>query len=320
MRVLVTGATGFVGNVLCETLAARGHHVRAALRSARAVSAAIAEQEIVGEIDSRTDWTRALAGIDAVVHAAARVHVLNDNPANTALYEETNTLGTRQLATAAASARVRRFVFLSSVKVNGEETSGRPYTASDTPRPVDPYGVSKWHAEQHLRDVASGSAMSVAIVRPPLVYGPGVRANFLRLLSWVAAGKPLPFGSVDNRRSLVNVWNLADLLCTLVERDTLPADTWMISDGEDVSTPELIRRIAKALGRPGRLIPVPEVLFHLAGRLLGKSEYVRRVCGSLAVDISPALRDLGWRPPVSMHQALERTAQWFLATAQPRDV
>jgi nucleoside-diphosphate-sugar epimerase len=311
VRVLVTGASGFVGGFLCQNLADAGHVVRAALRRPGRAPASAHESEVVGDIDSHTDWARSLEGVDAIVHTAARVHSLDDDASHAALYEETNAAGTLRLAQAAASRGVRRFVFLSSIKVNGEETPGSPFTATDVPQPCDAYGRSKFHGEILLREIARGGRMTVAIVRPPLVYGPGVRANFLRLLSWVDSGKPLPFGAVHNRRSLVNVWNLVDLLRTLVERELPPSDIWMVSDGDDLSTPELVRRMATALGRKARLIPIPEFMFRIAGRLVGKPEYVRRLCGSLVVDITATRRETGWEPHTSMDEALERTARWL---------
>jgi UDP-glucose 4-epimerase len=249
--------------------------------------------------------------VDAVIHTAARVHALADNASHAPLYMETNVRGTLRLAQAASLHGARRFIFLSSIKVNGEETTDVAFTAADAPRPGDAYGLSKWQAEQGLRELVRQGGMSLAVVRPPLIYGPGVRANFLRVMSWVDSGRPLPFVAVKNRRSLVNVWNLADLLVTLLERASLVTDTWLVSDGEDLSTPELIRCIGVALGRRPRMLPVPELLFRLAGRLVGKPEYVRRLCGSLVVDMAPTRRDLGWEPRVTVSEALARTASWL---------
>ena len=298
--------------MVCEQLAGAGHLVRAAVRSAHALPAAcVAEREIVGDIDGNTDWQRALHGVEAVLHAAARVHMLRDAPANAALYEQTNASGTRWLAECAARAGVRRFVFLSSVKVNGEQTFDRPFTAQDVPAPGDAYGDSKRLAENYLRAIANESKLQVAVVRPPLVYGPGVRANFLRMMRWVHAERPLPFGSIRNCRSLVNVWNLADLLRVLLERDDPASRTWMVSDGDDVSTPELIGRIAESMQRRTRLVRMPIGLLTFAAGLLGAREQMRRLCGSLVVDSMPARAELGWVPPVSMDEGLRRTARWF---------
>ncbi|MBS0418995.1 MAG: NAD-dependent epimerase/dehydratase family protein [Proteobacteria bacterium] len=297
MRVLVTGARGFVGSTLCAMLTEGGYDVRTVSRSD------------VGEIDGTTDWSAALRGVEYVVHLAARVHVLHDP--NSALYAQTNAEGTRRLAESAAHAGVRRLVFVSSIKVNGEETTGRAYTAADKPNPMDAYGESKLLGEQCLLRVAEQSSLEAAIVRPPLVYGVGVRANFLRLMALVDRGLPLPLGSVRNRRSLVNVWNLSDFLVTLLSHPAAAGRTWLVSDGEDLSTAELVRKIARALDRPARLLPVPVGLLSLAAQLAGRKAELSRLLGSLVVDSSPAHRELGWVPPVAIDAALARTAAWY---------
>lgn len=310
-RVLVTGATGFVGRELCETLARCGYRVRAALRSDRAVPACIAEKVLVGEIGAFTDWSAALEGVDYVVHAAARVHVMNDAAVD--LYFETNAHGTRHLATAAAHAGVTRFIFLSSVKVNGEETLGHAYLATDTPGPKDAYGQSKLAGEKSIQEIGTSTAMETVIVRPPLVYGPGVRANFLRLLRWVDRSRPLPLGSIENTRSLISIWNLADLLLRLLQHPAAPGKVWMASDGMDLSTPALIRTIAREMNRHVRLLPVHPGLLRLAGAMLGKKAEIGRLCGSLAVDIEPTRRELDWIPLVSVDESIARTVAWYLS-------
>lgn len=316
--VLVTGATGFVGSVLCESLARSGYRVRAALRSDRAVLACISEKAVVGDIGATTDWSAALDGIDYVIHAAARVHVMHDSAAD--LFAETNANGTQCLALAAAHAGVGRFIFLSSVKVNGEGTAGRAYSAADEPHPCDAYGKSKWDGEQYLREVGGTTAMETVIVRPPLVYGPGVKANFLRLLRWVDKELPLPLGAIDNSRSLVSVWNLCDLLVRLLTGRAAPAETWMVSDGEDLSTPELIRGLARAMDRRARLISVPAGLLRVCGGLIGRKAEMSRLCGSLAVDIARTRDKLGWSPPVSVEEALSRTVAWYLSEGRSHGV
>jgi UDP-N-acetyl-alpha-D-quinovosamine dehydrogenase len=313
MRVLVTGATGFIGRSLCESLARAGHDVRIALRSDRPVTGCISEKALVGEIDDRTDWIKALVGVDAVIHLAARAHVLRDVRANADLYFKTNERGTHCLARAAAHAGVRRFVYLSSVKVNGEGMPGHPYTASDEPHPQDVYGVSKWLAEKRLLEIAAVSKMDAVIVRPPLVYGPGVRANFLRLLQWVDKERPLPLGAVRNARSLVSIWNLCDLLAVVLTHPAAAGRTWMVSDGEDLSTPDLIRRIATAMDRRVHLLRMPAALLRVCGTWTGKEADIERLCGSLAVDITQTCRDLQWTPPVPVDSALARTVDWYLA-------
>jgi nucleoside-diphosphate-sugar epimerase len=311
-RVLVTGANGFVGRALCSALAASNYHVRAVLRRAPSNRGAVSEVIAVGDIGAATDWTAALDGVDCVVHLAARAHIANDARANSALYVETNVHGSRRLAEAAARGGVGRMIYLSSVKVNGEESRSNPYTSADPPRPEGIYGMSKWQGEIAVAEVAASAGMQVTIVRSPLVYGPGVRANFLRLLRWVDKEYPLPLGAVDNRRSLVSIWNLCDLLVRLVENPLAAGHTWMVSDAEDLSTPELIRRTARHMGRRVRLLPVPVNLLFFCGRFTGWEAEVSRLTGSLEVDIAPTRRCLGWSPPISVDVALERTIDWYL--------
>jgi nucleoside-diphosphate-sugar epimerase len=316
-RVLVTGATGFIGGVLCEALARTGYRVRAALRTDRAVPRAVAEKVVVGDIGSSTDWTQALEGVDLVIHAAARAHVLHPARDSANLYFEANERGTERLANIAAQMHVARFIYLSSVKVNGEETVAHAYTASDEPHPQDAYGLSKWHAEEHVAAASEHAAMQAVIVRPPLVYGPRVRANFLRLLRWVDRGWPLPFGAVRNARSLVNVWNLCDFLLLVLKHPSAPGRTWLVSDGEDLSTPDLIRRIGTAMGRRVKLPAVPVALLRSAAALVGRRGEVARLCGSLAVDITPTRAQLGWSPCVPVDEALERTVAWYRGGSSP---
>jgi nucleoside-diphosphate-sugar epimerase len=312
-RVLVTGATGFVGQTLCDALARSGYVVRAALRNDCWIPACIAEKSVVGDIGSTTDWRVALRGVDIVVHIAARVHVLHDSSVNSRLYLETNARGTERLARAAAQAGIRRFEYLSSVKVNGEETTDRAYTTHDEPRPLDDYGTSKWLAEKHIIETATRTGMETVIVRSPLVYGPGVRANFLRLLRWVDNEWPLPLGAIKNRRSLVSIWNLCDLLVHLLKHPLAQGRTWMVSDGEDLSTPGLIQRIASAMSRRARLLPVPVDLLMLFAGLLRQKAEIARLCGSLTVNIDETCRDLGWSPPIKVNEALARTVIWYLS-------
>ena len=313
-RVLLTGGSGFVGGEMCKALARNGYVVRVALRTATELPSGASEAATVGDINGRTDWTRALEDVERVVHLAARAHRLDEHAPD--LYMQTNALGTRRLAEMAARSGVRRFVYLSSIKVNGEETAGHTYTGDDIPNPIDDYGRSKWLGEQHLTQAAAGTAMEAAIVRSPLVYGPGVRANFLRLLSWIDNERLLPLAAVNNRRSLVNVWNLTDLLVRLLTHSAAQRSTWMVSDGEDLSTPNLIRRIAAAMGRRDRLLSVPVALLKVAGRMTGHSGQIRRLCGSLAVDIAQTRRVIEWSPPVSLDEGLDRTVRWY-RTAGP---
>lgn len=312
-RVLLTGATGFVASTLGPLLRDAGYEVRVALRGDRATPAWAAGATVVGDIGSHTDWSAALAGVDAVIHLAARVHVMHDSSAATDAYVETNARGTQRLADHAARAGVRRFIFSSSVKVNGEESGERPYTATDEPAPRDAYGASKWLAEQHLTDIARQTRLEIAVIRCPLVYGPGVRANFWRLMSWIDRGRPLPFGAIHNRRSLVSVWNLSDLILRLLQSPVGSARVWMAADGEDLSTPDLIRRLARAMNRQARLLPIPPGWLYALGAMTGRAPEVARLCGSLTVDIGPAREQLGWSPPMNVNEALSRTVAWYLA-------
>jgi nucleoside-diphosphate-sugar epimerase len=311
IRVLVTGATGFVGRQLCDLLSRRNYRVRAALRTDRSLPLGVAETVIVGDIGAGTTWTRALDGIDCVVHCAALAHIIGDQSRLSNQYMETNARGTENLVRACADARVRRFVYLSSIKVNGEKTDGLPFSPLDTPNPSDAYAISKWMAETHVLKVAGVSSMETAIVRPPLVYGPEVRANFLRLMRWVDNRLPLPLGSAKNSRSLVSVWNLCDLIERLL-RDSIPKNAvFMVSDGEDLSTRELICRMGLAMQRPVRLIPVPVSLLAVLATLIGRKPEFDRLCGTLTVDISSTCSELGWRPPILVDDGLARTARWF---------
>jgi UDP-glucose 4-epimerase len=271
----------------------------------------------VGDITSRTDWGAALDGVDTVIHAAATAHRLNDAAAEEP-YLEVNARGTLCLARAAARARVTRFIYLSSIKVNGEGKPDRPYSASDEPRPCDAYARSKWLAEGYLQDVVEATAMQGVVVRAPLVYGPEVKGNFLRLLRWVQTGRPVPLGGIDNARSLVSIWNLCDLLRLLMEHPAAPGRTWMVSDGEDLSTPELVRRIARAMGRRARLLAVPSTLLAVAARLSGRSTEFARLCGSLTVDVAATRLELGWSPRVSVTEGIARTVDWYLTKEHAR--
>ncbi len=311
MRVLVTGATGFVGQALCARLAQLGYAVRALLRRDRPLPEGASDCAVIGDIGEATDWGPALRDVQAVVHLAARAHVLHDACRNDELYFRTNSRGTERLAESAARCGVERFVFLSTIKVNGEESPIRGFTAKDPPNPLDVYGRSKWEAEKAIARIAEDFGLPAVIVRSPLVYGPGVRANFLRMLRWVDRERPLPLAAIDNRRSLVSVWNLCDLLVHAIEEPAATGGTWLVSDGEDLSTPELIRRIAHAMNRRPRLLPVPAAILQGASTLIGRREEMRRLCGSLAVDICETREALGWNPPVSLDEALALTVAWY---------
>ncbi|TCO80334.1 nucleoside-diphosphate-sugar epimerase [Plasticicumulans lactativorans] len=311
--VLVTGATGFIGSEVCRQLLDRGWRVRAALRRAFALPTGV-ESAVVGDIGADTDWSAALDGVGAVIHLAARVHVMHEqasDPLNE--FRRVNVAGTSRLATQAAAAGVGRLVFVSSIKVNGESTDERPpFTETDPAAPVDPYGISKWEAETELLRISAASHLEVAIVRPPLVYGPGVGGNLRRILRAVASGLPLPFASIDNRRSLIGVWNLADLLLCALTHPRAAGEIFLAADGRDLSTPALIRGLAAGMGRPARLFPVPQGLLTALGRWSGRGAEMNRLCGSLEVDAGKARTLLGWEPPVAVEDGLRRTAQAIL--------
>jgi UDP-glucose 4-epimerase len=304
--ILVTGATGFIGPVLVVRLAGEHRwHVRAAVWGPSREWPAGVEPIIVGDLGALGDWQAVVSGVDTVVHLAARVHVMRDTSGDPlAEYRRVNVAGTANLARQAVAAGVRRFVFLSSVKVHGERGA---FDESDSPCPTDPYAISKHEAEQSLRQIAAGTRMEAVIIRAPLVYGPGVRANFRSLMRAVARGVPLPLGAVTNRRSLVGVDNLVDLIVTCIEHPAAANDTFLVSDGEDLSTAELIRRMGKFMGRPARLFPVPKSILLLGAAVVGRRDVAERLVGSLQVDISKARARLGWTPPLSVDEGLRRT-------------
>lgn len=308
-KVLITGASGFVGRALCNTLRQPGLAAHSVVPAVRVAHGLLGEK-VIGEINGSTDWRAALTGMDAVVHLAARVHVMRDAAADPlAAYRAVNVEGTLHLARQAA-AGVRRFVFVSSIKVNGEERA-TAYTEADTPAPEDAYALSKWEAEQGLRQIAAATGLEVVILRPPLVYGPGVGANFLALLRAVARGMPLPLGAINNQRSLIYVGNLADAIVRCLEHPAAAGKTFMVSDGEDVSTSGLVRRMARALDRPARLLPVPPSLLRVAVGMAGKSALAIRLMDALTVDSTAIRRDLGWSPPFTLDDGLRETAQWY---------
>lgn len=305
--ILVTGATGFVGQALCADLAARRIRHRAVSRLARQGFATI------GAIDAATDWSATLAGIDTIVHLAARVHVMDEREADPlAAFRAVNVEATLNLARQAAASGVRRFVFVSSIKVNGEATVfGRPFKATDRPAPLDPYGVSKWEAEQALFALGRQTGLEIVAIRPPLVYGPGVKANFASLMRLVERGIPVPFGRVVNRRSLVFVGNLTDFIIRCVDHPDAASGTFLVSDGEDLSIGQLWVALAKGMHRPTRLLPFPPRILEITALMLGKGAAAQRLLGSLQLDIAETKRITGWTPPFSADQGLALTAEAF---------
>jgi nucleoside-diphosphate-sugar epimerase len=304
--IAVTGASGFVGKALCDALDHRNFPVVRLLHSGVAPGAIT-----VGDIDATTDWMAPLATCGTVLHLAARVHVMQDaalNPLNE--YRRTNVQGTLRLGRQAAALGVRRFVFISSIKVNGESTApGQCFGADDVPGPQDPYGISKMEAEQGLRVIAQRTGMEVVIVRPPLVYGPGVKANFASLMRAVKKGVPLPMGAIHNQRSLIGIDNLVDFLITCIAHPLAANETFLVSDGHDVSVPELVRGLAGAMGVKAHLLPIPVSVLQIGASMLGKRDAVNRLCENLQVDIDKARKLLAWTPPISIYEGLRRAVQ-----------
>lgn len=315
MKIMITGASGFVGSAMVERLLFLKKDVLAVVRKTPPTKDIAADQLLrIGDITASTDWSSALEGVSVVVHCAARVHVMNESVTDPLFeFRKVNVEGTLNLAREAANAAVKRFIFISSIKVNGESTRlDNPFATDDLPMPVDPYGISKMEAEEGLRKIASETGMEVVIIRPVLVYGPGVKANFDSMMSWLYKGVPLPFGAVQNKRSLVALDNLIDLIITCIDHPAAANQTFLVSDGEDLSTTDLLRRMGTALGKPARLISIPVSILYLAAILIQKKKLASRVLGSLVVDSSETRRKLGWVPPVGVDEALLETAKYFL--------
>lgn len=308
IRIAVTGANGFVGAHLVKRLLADGCQVRGLVR--RPLDAHIPGFDLrqVKWDGPSTDWSAALRGVDIVVHLAARTHAIHERGhGDLDEYRRVNVEGTQSLAMAAVRGGVRRFIFLSSIKVNGERTTSGPFCATDSPSPEDSYGISKWEAEQVLGRIACSTGMETVIIRPPLVYGPGVKGNFARLCHFIRRGFVLPFGAINNRRSLVGVENLVDLVRCCVSHEDAPGRTFLVSDGEDLSTPQLIHAIADAMGIKARLIAVPRSWLRIAGNITGRWAEVARLLDSLQIDIEPTRRVLNWSPPTSLSEGLKAT-------------
>lgn len=315
-RLLVTGSSGFVGRHLIQQLqGSTDLQVRALVRRLPDVSASDVEYVVLPDFSAVSPEHPAVQGVDVVVHLASRVHVMNDTEVDPlAAFRQVNVGHTLALARSAASAGARRFVFVSSVKVNGEQTApGRPFRETDPSAPVDPYGISKMEAEEALKALALETGLEVVIVRPVLVYGPGVKANFESMMKWLVKRVPLPFGAISNQRSLVALDNLVSLILTCTTHPAASNQTFLASDGDDVSTTELLRKLATALDAPARLIPVPQWVLACGATLLGKKALSQRLCGSLQVDITKAREVLGWHPPLTLEQGLEVTAQHYFS-------
>jgi len=313
--ILVTGASGLVGYALCSEMRERAIKFRPVIRGAVSVASQAAITKTIGPC---TDWRVDLKAIDTVVHLAARVHMVRDVSVDALReYRIANVDATLNLARQCAEAGVRRFVYLSSIKVNGEWTAGRPFSVIDPAAPADPYGASKLEAEQGLHELSRETGLEVVVIRPPLVYGPRVRANFLQLMRWVSRGVPLPLASVDNRRSMVFVDNLVDLILRCVTHPDAPGRTFLVSDDHDVSVPELVRSLAAAMGKRSRLIHVPPSMLMMLARLVGKIGTAERLLNSLQVDIEQTKNVLNWTPPYTFESGIEKTVKYFLEQDRP---
>lgn len=311
--VLITGADGFIGKALCAEMVSKGWKVRASVRSQNKIQSISKEIEIIetGSIGPDTDWSNALDNVESVVHLAGRVHVMEDSSSDSlSKYRIVNTAGTEKLARSAASSGVRRFVFMSTVKVNGEGRKA-PYTEDDISAPVDSYSISKRDAEDKIKEIARETGIETVIIRAPMIYGPEVKANFLKLLKAIDRGVPMPLVGIKNRRSMMYIGNLVNLIIACMNHQKAAGQTYLVSDGEDVSTPELVRQIAKALEKSPKLFYLPLFMLLLAGILFGKSQEIARLTGSLAVDSSKIRKELNWTPPFTLTHGLKQTAEWF---------
>ena len=284
MKILITGQNGFIGKALFNLLQQQGHQVRGTVRSWQKIEQG-KDIVVVGDVDSTTDWNSSLAGVEVVVHLANRAHILNDHTENPlSIFRQVNVAGTIQLAKQAVKFGVKRFVFVSSIKVNGESTDKHPFKENDKPNPQDPYSISKLEAEYALHEISAKSSMEIVIIRPPLVYGQGVKGNFERLSRLVESGIPLPFASIENKRSLISLENLVQILAKSINHPDVPGRTLLVSDKEDISTLELIKKIAISIDKPARVFYFPPVLLKIIGKVLGQSNIIKRLTENLQID------------------------------------
>lgn len=314
-KVVVTGANGFIGRVVVDQLLSKSYEVSAAVRDAASISPTASSGPLdivsVGNIDEKTDWSGPIKGCDAIIHLAARAHIfesVSTNPLSS--FRSTNVVGTLNLARQAANAGVRRFVFVSSIGVLGNQNE-RPFSEINVPNPVEPYAISKLEAEEGLGEISADTGMELVIVRPPLVYGPDCPGNFRRLLRLIHSGVPLPFGAVDNLRSFVSVWNLSDLLIVCLERPEAANNVFLVSDGADVSLTGLLRSLARGMEKKIILISVPLKMIYVVSALIGKKELAEKLCGSLTVDMKFTTETLDWKAPLTAAEGLDRTAQLY---------
>ena len=316
MNLLITGATGFVGSRLVEVALGKQYKVSAVRRS-ESSQIVDTDQKLhwcTGNLSPEFDWSKNLVGIDCIIHCAARVHQMKESEMNVqAAYDEINFYGTLNLAKQAVEAGVKRFIFLSSIKVNGEETEvGKPFLPKLSTPPIDPYGLSKYKAEIALEELAHKTGLEVVIIRPPLVYGPGVKANFQSMMKWVSRSVPLPLGAIHNQRSLVYLDNLVDLIMVCINSPHAVNQTFLVSDGYDVSTTQLLNQIKRSSQSHSLFVPIPMSWFNLVASLVGKPQIAQRLCGSLQVDISHTQKQLNWQPPVSWEQGISETVSAYL--------
>jgi nucleoside-diphosphate-sugar epimerase len=317
MKILVTGANGFVGLPLSEHLIASGHQVVGAVRSHDSLTVVNSKMYLkeIGDIDEITDWKNCLDGVECVVHLANRAHVTNEQSSNLlALYRKVNTEGTLNLVRQAVASGVKRFIYISSIKVNGESTlPGKALTCNDQHIPVDPYGLSKYESELGLKLIAEQTGLEVVVIRPPLIYGPGVKANFLKMMQWVEKGIPLPLGAIQNQRSMLGIDNLINFIELCLTHPDAIGQTFLVSDDHDVSTTELLKEIAAAMHRPSRLLSIPQFFIEKLLILLGQRHISERLCGSLQLDISLAKTLISWKPPHTFRDQLSKTALDYLS-------
>lgn len=310
-HILVTGASGFIGRHLCRHLFALGAKVRAVVRVAN-VDLCADEVVICEALEDVTDWSNLLQDIDCVIHLAARVHVMNEYEKDPlAEFRRINVTTAERLGKGMVNAGVKRLIFLSSVKVNGEITKEHPFTSEDHVAPVEPYALSKWEAERSLLKLSDESGLEVVIIRPPLVYGPGVKGNFLRLLKLVESGVPLPFSGIDNRRSMVSVFNLCDFIVVCVQRSGISNEIFLVSDDQPLSITELLKGIAKHMNHKAKLFKISRRILMLAGVLTGKNAEISRLLDSLEVSIEKNNQLLGWNPPIPIDEGLRKTVEWY---------
>jgi nucleoside-diphosphate-sugar epimerase len=313
-KLLITGSTGFLGKALCKNLKIKKHLIHTAIRSENQILIEGTKSFNVGDICSTTKWKNALMGIDCVIHCAARTHVMKEEKKNQLLsYRKINVEGTKNLAIQAASQGVKRFIFISSIKVNGEQTVGcSSFNSNNNPKPEDAYGISKWEAEQTLWNISKLTGLEVVIIRPPLVYGEEVKGNFLRLLDLIYKGVPLPLAGIKNNRSFLGIENLIDAITQCIDHPKASGNTFLISDLECISTSDLINKLARLMKKPSRLFSVPISLIKLIGYITGKSLEIKRLLYSLQVDSSNIRKALGWTPPFSLDEGLKKTVKWYL--------